>query len=463
MKKYQIVIAGASGFIGKNLIAALRNHPHYQIRALSRKTHISNQKQDNIEWKKCDGFNYEEVLQATKDCDILIYLIHSMLPTAGFIQGGFEDFDLIMADNFSRAVKTNNISYTIYLSGLIPKLPIQELSKHLRSRLEVEHVLSQFNNATTTLRAGLIIGNNGSSYKILEKLIKRLPILLCPLWTQNKMHPIALKNVIEIFRYCLDHLDLIKNKTFDIGTIKPTSYRDLLQTTAKIFKVKRLFIPIPFLNTSLSKFWVKIITGAPKELVFPLVSSLEHEMLVDDQKRLNIPNMKILNEEESLIECVKNKTDHVVQDHKLQFSNSKRRDVISIQRIPDQINISAHQLANSYIQWLKTQFKFLINIKEDLESVSFLLLNRFVLIRLYKNIKDTNDCYRYEIESGLLVSRFNKSGFFEFRNIPSIKCFIIGIYNYHPSLPWYIYRYTQAIIHLFVMKKFIEWTEKNHL
>jgi hypothetical protein len=31
---------------------------------------------------------------------------------------------------------------------------------------------------------------------------------------------------------------------------------------------------------------------------------------------------------------------------------------------------------------------------------------------------------------------------------------IAGIHEYVPSLPWYIYKYTQAKLHLIVMKRF---------
>ena len=46
-----------------------------------------------------------------------------------------------------------------------------ELSPHLRSRLECEQILGSYGVPVSTLRAGLIIGSKGSSYPILKKLV----------------------------------------------------------------------------------------------------------------------------------------------------------------------------------------------------------------------------------------------------------------------------------------------------
>jgi nucleoside-diphosphate-sugar epimerase len=467
MKLKNIVIAGATGFIGRNLLYTLKTNPQYQLIALSRRIDpfMHNSTKDNILWRKCDGFNYDEVMEATSNCDILIYLIHSMLPTASLAQGNFEDFDLIVADNFAKAAAHNKISQIIYMGGLMPDLPTSKLSSHLRSRLEVENVLAQYNNVLTTLRAGLVIGSNGSSYVILEKLIKRLPILLCPLWTQNRMQPIALRNLLEIFQYCLSNLETIKNKTFDIGALESTSYRELLVTAARVFNLKRWFISIPILSTSLSQFWVALVTGTSKELVFPLVKSLEHEMLINENRRLTIPGQKILDAEAALMECknsIKSNSKELVNNPTTVLSRIKN--VTSIQRLNGNQHLSAKELCEYYTQWLNKKFRIFIKIREDELAIYFVLLKHITLLKLQKPAPSTtyDERYAYTIESGFLVSRFEKSGHFEFRKIPSQKCFIMGIYNYNPSLPWFIYRATQALVHLWVMKRFIKWMQKSN-
>ena len=129
----KIVVAGASGFVGKQLIKILKDN--HQVIGLSRRTRESN---DGVEWVQCDLFSLLDIEKTLAGADVAVYLVHSMLPSARLTQGSFRDFDMILADNFSRAAKSTGVKHIVYLSGIIP--PDAILSEHLQSRLEVENI-----------------------------------------------------------------------------------------------------------------------------------------------------------------------------------------------------------------------------------------------------------------------------------------------------------------------------------
>ena len=183
----RILIAGASGYIGRALIPELlRKFPDARITALSRM--IKPSTDPRVTWVSCDLFSLKSLEAAVpKPLDLAVYLVHSMSPTAYVDQGSFADYDVIMADNFARAVKSSGVKQVMYLGGLTPDAA--HLSRHLESRLEVEETFRQYRLPTTTFRAGLILGEGGSSFQILLKLVKRLPIMVCPRWTPNADHP----------------------------------------------------------------------------------------------------------------------------------------------------------------------------------------------------------------------------------------------------------------------------------
>ena len=135
MKK-RIVIAGATGFIGRWIIKNFKNE--YDIVALSRKE-VSNNQDKNIIWKKVDLYSITSTEKALEDCDVAIYLVHSMQPSSRLNQSKFEDTDLLLADNFSRAAEKNKLKQIIYIGGILPKDKIK-ISKHLLSRYEVEKI-----------------------------------------------------------------------------------------------------------------------------------------------------------------------------------------------------------------------------------------------------------------------------------------------------------------------------------
>jgi uncharacterized protein YbjT (DUF2867 family) len=66
----------------------------------------------------------------------------------------------------------------IYLGGL--GNDDDELSRHLRSRREVEKLLADAGVPVTTLRAGVIVGHGGLSWEIARQLVEHLPAMITP-------------------------------------------------------------------------------------------------------------------------------------------------------------------------------------------------------------------------------------------------------------------------------------------
>ena len=122
--------------------------------------------------------------KALEGADIAVYLVHSMQPSTRLNQGTFEDTDLLLADNFSRAAEKNKLKQIIYLGGILPK-DKHQISNHLLSRFEVEKTLGSRATPLTAIRAGIIIGPGGSSFKIVTNLVKNLPVMGCPKWTKS--------------------------------------------------------------------------------------------------------------------------------------------------------------------------------------------------------------------------------------------------------------------------------------
>ena len=83
-----------------------------------------------------------------------------MQPSTRMNQGSFEDTDILLADNFSRAAQECKLEQIIYVGGILPK-DEKTMSKHLRSRYEVEKTLGSRLTPLTSIRAGIIIGPNG--------------------------------------------------------------------------------------------------------------------------------------------------------------------------------------------------------------------------------------------------------------------------------------------------------------
>jgi uncharacterized protein YbjT (DUF2867 family) len=441
----KVLIAGASGFIGHALIDTLLKYEDIEIVGLSRSDRKSHH--PRLTWKRCDLFSLKDITLAMEGCETGYYLVHSMLPGASLSQGTFYDFDLIMADNFVRAARQQHLKQIIYLGGMIPEG--EELSWHLRSRLEVEETLRTSGVPTTSLRAGLIIGPGGSSFTILKRLIERLPVMLLPAWTNTRSQPVALTDVIKVLDRCLNEAS-VKGGIFDIGGPEIVTYKELIEKTANKIERTSKLIAFNIIPLALSRFWVTLVTGVPKNLVYPLVLSLRHEMLAQEENRWPWPDDLSTPLDPALGAAMQVQGTPPFKGHVPQG-----RDVRSVQRLVLPPGANAEWVAQAYFDWLPIWFSTLIKVTIKGECCIFYFIHPWVQILILQKSRDRSspDRQLLYVVGGMLSAQEGR-GRLEFREVLNRQYVMAALHEFRPSLPWYIYRWTQAVAHLIVMKAF---------
>jgi nucleoside-diphosphate-sugar epimerase len=453
----KIAIAGASGFVGKSLVKRISELSDVSlVRGLSRSQ--SEVQSDRVQFLTCDLFSLKDVDLGLQGIDEAIYLVHSMLPSAELAQGNFEDYDLILADNFARACVKNNVRRVTYLSGIIPphgESNPETLSKHLRSRLEVEKVFQAYGLRLVSLRASIIMGQGGSSFEMILRLVDRLPAMICPSWTQGRSNPVHVDDVCETFAHVLEHQDL--EGIYDLSGPETLSYFEMIQKCSEFFHRNRLLFNIPMFSPKLSRLWVSAVTGAPSNLVYPLIESLKHEMLADPEKILKIPNWKYKSFEQALSEIgsLHSEQSHTPKAYTVTAPLEKLNVVQSVQRISVPSHLDAEGAAQAYVKFLNSYFKGLIAVETvGVESTFYVRATHSALLVLeYSLERSTPDRVLFYIKGGLLDRGRDRSRL-EFRRCRHEDSLIVAIHDYRPRLAWYVYKYTQAIFHLKVMREF---------
>ena len=445
MKKI-IAVAGATGFIGKWFIKNYKSR--FKIIGLSRNK-IENPETSEVEWRQVDLYSISSTTNALKNVDIGIYLVHSMQPSTRMNQGTFEDTDILLADNFSRAANECQLKQIIYVGGILPKDSFK-ISKHLKSRYEVEKTLGSRSTPLTTIRAGIIIGPDGSSFRIIQKLVENLPIMACPEWTKSLNQPLDIRDALKVIEWCVLNKESY-NKPIEIGGNEVISYMDLLKITAKKMNKKRLIFSFSFITIGLSKLWLSLITGTSKNLTSPLVESLKHTMTLNNENEFHL-NKNFIGLEKS-IEYALKPTDSVPKNPIFTKKFIEKNTVRSVQRIANPSKKTPQFFARIYPIWLTKQFASIVKANFDGKYVKFYLIG--ILLLELKVIKSRSDEKRqlFFITGGILVKR-SDLGWLEFRSVLNNNYLVAAIHEYVPRLPWFIYKYTQAKVHLLVMKQF---------
>lgn len=447
------MVAGATGFIGSAL--APRLSERFRLIGLSRSAGVELAGYETV--RQVDLFSRKNTEAALEGADLAIYLVHSMMPSARLVQAHFSDLDLLCADNFARAARSQGVKHVVYVGGLIPEQ--SELSEHLKSRLEVERVLASYDVPVTTLRAGIVVGARGSSFQILSRLVHRLPMMLCPSWTSTKTQAIDIEGLLAVMEAVLDTPDP-RTHTYDVAATPAISYRELMSAMAKVLGVRRMMLPVPFVTPRLSGLWVSMTTGAPMSLVAPLVESLRHQMTAREGAEHRHPAERPI-AVETMLEAALRTQDQAAKRAPKAFRGLRRRPgpptAVSVQRMSLPPGRDSAWAADEYLSWLPKGLGLLapIRVVSQGDDVEFRLLqNGPVLLHLERRSTQDPEKRRVFRVLGGLLARQTERGRLEFREVLDGGSLLVGLHEFCPRLPWWIYRFTQALFHAWVMKRF---------
>jgi len=290
----KILVTGASGFIGSRVVSKLlslalssSSNKNYEILCLSRNRDSLKDRywkhEDVLKIVEADVNNYPQLVKAMNGVNVAFYLIHSMEGLSKEWKE-FAQKDRTAAENFAKAATECGVGRIIYLGGLIhgeSREDYNKLSEHMRSRKEVGDILRTSTAGVTIFRAAIILGQGGGSFQMLEYLVKRLPVMVCPKWVLTKSQPISVDNVVE---YLVNSINVkeTEGRDFDIGGTEVLTYLQMMKRYAKMLNKSIGIIIIPFLTPRLSSYWVDLITPVRASLARPLIDSLKHEATVKD-------------------------------------------------------------------------------------------------------------------------------------------------------------------------------------
>ena len=272
-----VLVTGATGYIGGRLIPRLLTEGH-QVRAVTRDAGRLRDVPwvDQVDVRQVDVLDAPALCEALQDVDVAYYLVHSIGSGAAF-----EETDRIAAQTFAGAARAAGVSRIVYLGGLVPEG--QQLSAHLRSRLEVGDILLASGVPTTVLQAAVILGSGSASFEMLRYLTERLPAMITPRWVRTRIQPIAVRDVL---RYLVGSATMPAqvSRRFDIGGPDVLTYIQMMQRYAGVAGLRRrIIVPVPMLSPRLSAHWVNVVTPVPAAIAKPLVRSLINEVVCSER------------------------------------------------------------------------------------------------------------------------------------------------------------------------------------
>jgi len=277
----KVLLAGATGYIGKRLLPQLVGSGHRVVCLVRDKArfHPPRSLGPHIEVVEGDLLDPASLENLPDDIEAAYYLVHSMTYAKDF-----EALEEKAARNFSQAMSNRGVRQVIYLGGIANE---NELSTHLASRLNVEHVLAAGTYHLTVLRAGIIIGSGSASFEIIRDLVEKLPVMVAPRWLNTRCQPIAIHDVLTLLVGVLGKEEAY-DQTFDIGGSDVLTYREMLLGYAELRQLKRWIFIVPVLTPRLSSYWLYLVTNVPFTLAQALVESMRVDVVCRDNRIMEV-------------------------------------------------------------------------------------------------------------------------------------------------------------------------------
>lgn len=269
----RVLLTGATGFIGRRVYPALRE-AGWEVRSATRHRAESEKQEPGREWVEFDVERPETVQSAVRGVDAVLYLIHAMGQA-----GDFEQTERAAASTMLRAAEQASVPRLVYLGGVAPA---GDVSKHLRSRLATGETLRSGSVPVIELRAGMIIGAGGLSFRMVRDLSARLPFMILPRWLQNRSQPVAVDDVVRAL-VCALELPADVHGVFDLPGPETLSGEQILRRVAALLGVRPLALRVPVLTPKLSSYWLKLITSADFGVAQELVEGLTSDLIAQNE------------------------------------------------------------------------------------------------------------------------------------------------------------------------------------
>lgn len=289
----KILLAGANGYIGTRLIPILLEKGHTVVCLVRDKRRFKENSDfsNRVNVITGDLLQPDSIQTVPQDIDAAYYLVHSMAQSSNFA-----NMEEQSARNFCNAIQNTQCKQVIYLSGISND---SELSEHLTSRRRVEDVLQEGKAALSVLRAAIIIGSGSASFEIIRDLTEKLPVMTVPRWVNTRSQPIAIRDVLFYLEAVLLNENTY-NQTFDIGGPDVLSFKQMMLTYAKVRKLNRYIVTIPFLSPKISSYWLYFVTSTSYSLAQSLVNSMKNETICHEHRIKEIIPHQCLSYQEAL-------------------------------------------------------------------------------------------------------------------------------------------------------------------
>ena len=262
MKQKEILLFGATGQIGRNLIRKLSKN-NYKITAVTRNIHRGGyilKTQANpgyLELVELNNFHYEKIESLMKNCTVCINLVGILYEKK---KNQFKTVHTDFPNLLSKIANKLKIEKFIHLSAL--GIEQAKDSKYAVSKLEGEKKIKKNFENSIILKPSIVYSVDDNFTTNFMTLLSRLPIMPLYYKGQTKFNPIHVSDLVDII------IEIIESKynklTLECIGPEQFTFKEIILNLLDSIGKKRLLIPLP---NQIAAFSAKLLQLFPKPLL----------------------------------------------------------------------------------------------------------------------------------------------------------------------------------------------------
>ncbi len=262
MNQKEILLFGATGQIGRNLIRKLSQN-NYKITAVTRNTHragyiIKTQANPGyLELVELKNFDPKKIEDLIKNCTVCINLIGILFEKK---RGDFKIIHTDLPNLLSKLAKKYKIQKFIHLSSLGIENALD--SDYANSKLEGEKKIKSNFEKFVILKPSIVYSVDDKFTTRFMTLLSRLPIMPLYYNGNTKFSPIHVSDLVDIILNAIEN----KNNNLVLECVGPEilTFKEIIEKLLISIQKKRFLVPVPIQIASLT---AKLLQLLPNPLL----------------------------------------------------------------------------------------------------------------------------------------------------------------------------------------------------
>jgi uncharacterized protein YbjT (DUF2867 family) len=275
-----VLILGATGYVGGRLVPELLAAGHRVRCAVRTPAKLEGRVwRDRVDVLEADVTRRADMDRACQGADAVVYLLRAVDGRPDLV-----DRERAGAAVVRDAAAAAGVDRIIYLG----ELGDAGTSGRVGEREAIGRVLADGPVPVTELRAGVIIGSGSAWFEMIRHTTELLPLMVIPSWITTRTQPIAIRDVLRALVDVLG-IEPTRGQVLDLGGPEVLTFREMMLRYARAAGLRRrIILSIPVVTPRLSALFVGAVTPLPTPVARPLLEILRHDVLVHDDRALEL-------------------------------------------------------------------------------------------------------------------------------------------------------------------------------